>query len=143
MTYPAFAELVPHTEPMVLLDALVDWREGEAHCVFEVKPRTPFVHDGVLRSPMLLEHMAQAVAACLGYEAFRSGIGVRVGMIIACKQLEVFVDEVTVGTSLDVHVRRTRGSDVLSHFDCRVERAGERVVTSTLTLFHAEKPPGT
>lgn len=143
--YPAIAELIPHTGPMVLLDAMTDWEPGRAVCELVVRERAPFVADGAIGAPMLIEHMAQSVAACLGYEAYLGGSGVRVGMIIACRRFDALLPAVEVGDALRVEVERSRGNDTLSHFDCEVRREGadgdEPVARATLTLFHGERPP--
>jgi predicted hotdog family 3-hydroxylacyl-ACP dehydratase len=133
---------------MVLLDEMADWAPGRAACRMVVREQAPFVVDGELGTSMTIEHMAQAVAACLGYEAFQGGVGVRVGMIIACKRFEALVPALDVGDELVIAVERIRGNETLSHFDCHVDRraAGsshfKRAASATLTLFHAERPPG-
>lgn len=139
--YPAIAELVPHSGPMVLLDVMTEWAPGEATCTMRVRRGMPFVKEGAFDAVALVEPMAQAVAACLGYEALQGGEGVRVGMIIGCRRFRFEVDAIPVGEELVVAARRTRGSDTLSHFECETRRGGEVIATATLTLYHAEKPP--
>jgi predicted hotdog family 3-hydroxylacyl-ACP dehydratase len=140
-TYPPIEELIPHSGPMVLVDALVHWSEGEAACRLRVRERAPFVVDGKVESAVTIEYMAQTVAACLGYEELRGGAGVRVGMIIACKRFVAHADALSVGDELAIDVKRVRGNELLSHFDCRVLREGALFSEATLTLYHAEKPP--
>ena len=41
--YPPIRELIPHADPMVLLDELVHWAPGEARCSLTIAPGTPFV----------------------------------------------------------------------------------------------------
>jgi predicted hotdog family 3-hydroxylacyl-ACP dehydratase len=136
--FPAIEELVPHTGAMVLLDALVDYRPGYARCLGSVRAGAPFVRDGAVTSVVTIEYMAQAVAACLGCEALGEGTGVRVGMIIACKQFEAHAeDDLHVGDELVVEVRRIQGNDELSHFDCKLLRGGAPYSSALLTLYHA------
>jgi 3-oxoacyl-[acyl-carrier-protein] synthase I len=139
--YPAIAELVPHSGPMVLLDTMTYWAPGEATCVMRVRAGMPFVKGDSLDCVAMMEPMAQTVAACLGYEAFQGGEGVRVGMIIGCRKFRIDVPALRVGDELVIQVSRIRGSDTLSHFECEARRGEERVATATLTLYHAEKPP--
>lgn len=141
--YPPLRELIPHDTPMLLLDALTAWAPGEATCRLVIRDGAPFVDDGVVESVVCIEYMAQTVAACLGYEARQSGGGVRVGMIIACRKLELDVPRLYVGEAFDIHVERSGGDDTLSQCDARVVRAGdgERVAAGRLTIFHAERPP--
>lgn len=140
MSFPSIAQLVPHAEPMVLVDEMTEWVSGAATCTLVVRAHAPLVSDGSLLAPLLIEHMAQTVAACLGYEAFLGGEGARVGMIIACKKFSVHIPVVHVGDALTIRVRRVRGNETLSHFDCHVTRGEAPVATAVLTLFHGEPP---
>jgi predicted hotdog family 3-hydroxylacyl-ACP dehydratase len=139
--YPAIADLIPHAGAMVLLDALTDWQQGFARCVTTIREHAPFVTQGEVASVVSIEYMAQAVAACLGYEAITSGGGVRVGMIIACKRFEAHADTLHVGDVLEIEVRCVGGNESLSHFECKVTRAGAVFSESVLTLYHASSLP--
>lgn len=140
--FPPISELVPHSGAMVLLDEMLAWEPGRATCSMRLGEGAPFVEEGRIESPLLIEPMAQSVAACLGYEAFQGGIGVRVGMIIACKRFEAFVASVPADDVLLLRVSRTRGNATLSHFECVAEGSdGVAVASALLTLFHADQPP--
>jgi len=136
--FPPVALLVPHREPMVLLDRIVEWSPGYVECAMQVREGARLVDGGKLAAPLTIEHMAQSVAVCLGYEAYRGGRGVRVGMIVSCRAFDAFRDEASVGEDLSVHATRDRGNETLSHFDCEVRSQGERFSSATLTLFHGE-----
>jgi predicted hotdog family 3-hydroxylacyl-ACP dehydratase len=62
-------------------------------------------------------------------------------MIIGCRHFDLHVPFLEVGDEAIVRVRRIRGNESLSHFDCEIARGEERVASATLTLYHAEKPP--
>jgi predicted hotdog family 3-hydroxylacyl-ACP dehydratase len=65
--FPPIAFVIPHQEPMVLLDRIVDWSPGRIECALRVQDGARFVADGLLLVPLTIEHMAQAVAAmCTG-----------------------------------------------------------------------------
>ena len=140
--FPAVSELVPHEPPVLALDALVAWRPGHAEARLTVRPDDPFVRDGRLDAVVLLEYMAQAVAACLGMEAYAGSGGVRVGMVIACRQMAIRRPSLAVGEVLAISADRVRGTDALSHYDGAVRDGdGELVASATMTLVHGEKPP--
>ena len=136
--YPPIAMLMPHREPMVLLDRVVDWSPGYIECALRVRAGARFVEGGLLAAPYTIEHMAQSVAVCLGYEAYRGGRGVRVGMIVSCRQFDAHRNAASVGDELTIHATRDRGNETLSHFQCEVLSRGEAFASSTLTLFHGE-----
>ncbi|HTU57939.1 MAG TPA: hypothetical protein VMF89_05890 [Polyangiales bacterium] len=140
-TYPAIVDLVPHAGAMVLLDALTEWQKGYARCSALIREHAPFVKQGSVSAEVTIEYMAQAVAACLGYEAITGGGGVRVGMIIACKRFEAHADKLDVGDRIEVEARCISGNETLSHFECKLTRADEVFSEATLTLYHAESLP--
>lgn len=140
--YPPIEELVPHAGAMVLLEELLEWSAGHARCRLSIREGAPFVRERKVESAVTIEYMAQAVAACLGYEALLGGAGVRVGMIIGCKRFEAHSDQLHVGDELEVDVKCIQGNEALSHFEGKVMRAGALFSEALLTLFHAEELPG-
>lgn len=140
--FPEIAELVPHSGRMIVLDRMTAWADGIATCELQLKVSTTYVVDGHLDTITTIEHMAQSLAACLGYQAFRAGGGVRVGMVIASRVFEMDVPSVPVGQTLTVRVERVRGNDLLSHFNGTVCIDGKTISSATLTVYHADSPPG-
>ncbi len=136
--YPPISMLIPHRGPMVLLDRVVDWSPGFVECAMRVRPEARFVEADGLAAPFTIEHMAQSVAVCLGYEAYRGGRGVRVGMIVSCRAFKAYRPTAEVGSALRVIATRERGNEALSHFDCEVRFEHEAFADATLTLFHGE-----
>lgn len=126
---------------MVWLDALVDWKPGEACCTVRIEEGRPFVTSDGLPTVVLLEHMAQAVAVCLGYGALLSGESVRVGMVIACRVFDLHRPSTPLGAALQVAARREREVDEVSNYACEVLDGEELVASARLTLYHASEPP--
>ena len=139
--HPPIRDLIPHQPPMVWLDALVDWEPGLAVCQATITRDTALVVDDRLNTVTLIEYMAQAVASCLGYGALKNGEDIRVGMIVACRTLDLHREYVDVGSVLSVKARRVREVDAVSNFDCSVDLDGETIATSMMTLYHASEPP--
>ena len=94
---PAVSELVPHQTPVLALERLTHWRIGAARGTMTVRGSNPFVYAGKLHTAMSLEYMAQCVAACLGMEAYREGGNVRVGMVIACRKMQIHKQALQLG----------------------------------------------
>ena len=138
--YPAMQEMIPHAEPMILLDRMTDWAPGAATCELKITSESPFATEDGVDTTVSIEYMAQTVAACLGYEALRGGAGVRVGVIIGCRRFNLHRATLPIGVAT-VCAKRVRGNDSLSHFECRVIRGTQIVADAVLTVYHAEKPP--
>ena len=139
---PAITDLVPHEAPMVWLDELLEWKPGYARCRAVIHDGSPFVESGALSSVTLLEHMAQAVAACLGYGALKSGQEVRMGMVVACRRFDIERASVPVGSSLTVEATSVREVDAVSQYRCSVTLDEAKIAGAELTLYHAREPPG-
>lgn len=140
--FPPVADLVPHTAPTLVLEELVHWAPDQATLRFTVREHGLLVQNGRVDAAVTLEWMAQAAAACLGYEAFRGGEGVRVGMVVGVRRLQLLRPSFAVGEALTVEVRRTRGSDFASTFSGEVRDDSEAVVaTAAMTLVHGAAPP--
>lgn len=141
-SFPAITELVPHQTPVLAVEKLTRWELGHAQGELTIRASNPFVQNGKLDTVMSLEYMAQCVAACLGMEAFQNGGSVRVGMIIACRKMEIFQPELLLGETYAVKADCVRGNDSISHYDGEIRSSnGEVVATCTMTLVHGEKPP--
>ena len=141
-TLPAVTELVPHQAPVLALEELTSWELGHARGKLTIRDNNPFARDGEVNTVMSLEYMAQCVAACLGMEAYISGVNVRVGMVIACRKMQLLQPVLRVGQTYTVQADCVRSTDAISHYDGEVRSGdGERVATCTMTLVHGEKPP--
>ena len=140
--FPPVEDLVPHAAPTLAIDELVDWSEGKTHVRLVVREGGLLVRGGGVDTVVTLELMAQAVAACLGYEAFLHGGGVRVGMVVACRKFAIARARIEVGEQLDIHVVRLRGTDDASTFEAEVHDGQSTLVSSAvMTLVHGDRPP--
>lgn len=138
--YPAIEKLVPHGLPMRALDALEQWEPGRATCRVRIREGMPFVGDEGIASVVLLEYMAQAVAACLGHEAYRAGDGVRAGMIVGVRKMTLHHPHIPVDTDIRITVQRLTGTEEASTFSAEAHIADTLVAQARLTLFHADPP---
>ena len=140
--FPPVEDLVPHAASTLAIDELVDWSEGKTHVRLVVRDGGLLVRDGGVHTAVTLELMAQAVAACLGYDAFLHGGGVRVGMVVACRKFAIARARIDVGEQLDIHVVRLRGTDDASTFEAEVHDGNGALVSSAvMTLVHGDRPP--
>lgn len=139
--YAPIAKLVPHGTAIRAVEELIKWEPGKAHCRMTIRSDNAFVRDGELAAVTMIEYLAQAVAACLGQEAYEGGEGVRVGMLIGVRKMDLHVASARVGDVIELHVERVRGSDEVSTFRGEAVGPGGSIAEAMMTVFHAEKPP--
>ena len=139
---PDVTDLVPHQRPVLALERLVSWEQEHAVGELTVRADNPLLRDGKVETVMALEYMAQCVAACLGMDSYAGGGDVRVGMVIACRQMKISAPHLDLGQRYRVTADQVRGTDAISHYDGSITTwAGAPVATCTMTLVHGEKPP--
>ncbi len=139
--YPPIEDLVPHGYPIRALDDLIEWEPGRAVCRLQLKPGAAFVRDGRVASVVALEYMAQAVAACSGYEAYLGGGRVRVGMIVGVRRMDLIQPHISVGSLVKLVVERVRGNEEVSTFKGMTYADEQLVAEAHLTLVHPEAIP--
>lgn len=136
--YPAIQELLPHREPMILLDEVRDATEASITCSVELRPGSSFVENGSVQAFVTVEYMAQCVATYAGLKAYRRGDRVQTGYLIGVSTVDLAVDQIDVGELLIVRANHIWGDDSLGKFECTVDSNGLRVAAGVLTVFQGD-----
>ena len=139
--YPPVAELVPHRPPMILIDEILDIGERSLSARVALSEGSPFVEDGKLPALVTIEYMAQSVAAFAGALRRAAGKPVRLGFLIACREMELEVDSLFVGDELEVTVNQVWTDEQLGKFDCLVTRRGEKISRASLSVYQVDLSP--
>src|SRR5690606_33018105 len=78
-------KLIPHREPMVMVDALVYYSAFKAISELTVQGTNIFVEEGYFNETGLIEHMAQTAALHTGYKFYLKKLPVKEGFIGSVK----------------------------------------------------------
>lgn len=138
--YPAIETLLPHGPTIRMIDRLDAWEEGYVRCSTTVRTDSPFVQNGQLSTLITLEHLAQTVAAYLGYEAHLRGKGPSIGMVVACRDYRLMRPYLQVGDALRIEAKMIQGDIEHSQFRGEVYVSDVCVVSGVLTLVRSQKP---
>lgn len=133
MSFPPVAELVPQRPPMLLLDAVLAAEGGSITCAAEVRPDNLFIRDGRAPAATVLEYMAQAIAAERGLEAKGPPA---MGLIAACRSLELHADHLVAGDRLEITAQRGYVGE-LAEYTARVTRDGRLLAEAVLHVVTA------
>jgi len=142
--YPAIRDLVPHRDPMVLLDEVV-FADAESLCAaVKICRDSPFFDseaEGV-GAWVGIEYMAQAIAAHAGYLAQAKGEAVKVGFLLGTRRFETKTPQFTLGSNLHIQVHCSLQSENgLGAFECHIvdSTASEHILASaTITVFQPD-----
>jgi predicted hotdog family 3-hydroxylacyl-ACP dehydratase len=140
-SYPAVAEVVPHSGAMVLLTRVDDHVEHQTTCLVEIGEDTCFRQPGGLVPAWVgLEYMAQCVAVHAGLRARANGEPVKIGLLLGSKRIDFRTAAFSPGQVLEVKARRLWGDKNLGSFACSVVDAGSGtpLVEGTLSVLLAE-----
>lgn len=136
---PPIAELVPHEPPMLLIDELLAWTPVRARVRAQVRAGSPFVEAGRAPALVLIEIMAQAIAAASGMARRQTGGQPLRGVLLGTRELELTIDELAVGDVLIIDVARQLDDGTLARYACSVEREGQVVARAELNVM-IERP---
>ncbi|WP_411766906.1 hypothetical protein [Winogradskyella sp. A3E31] len=82
-------KLIPHREPMIMVDGLHHYSEKEAIASLTVREDNLFIADGMFSESGLIEHMAQTAALHAGYKFYTKNESAREGFIASIKKFEL------------------------------------------------------
>ena len=100
-------ELIPQREPIIMVDAILEYEESKVVGGLMVSEDCIFVENNTLKEPGVLEHMAQTVALYTGYEYYLKNMQAPVGYIGSMKNVEILqlpkIGEKLVTTATILH----------------------------------------
>ena len=136
MNIPDVRSLVPHSGPMVLLDRVIAADEESLCAEVTIRSDSLFCTVEGVGAWIGLEYMAQAIGAYAGYLAHRRGERVKIGFLLGTRRYDCSRSYFTVGTCLQIHVRRVFQSDNgMGSFECRIEDRGDALANVILTVY--------
>lgn len=133
--YPV-VDLLPHEPPMVLLDRVLAWDDGELEAEIEIRAGIPFYRESRgVPAHAGIEYMAQACGAYVGLEAKAAGLPVRLGFLLGTRRYYADAPYFRDGERLAVHVRQILRETEIGVFDCRITSGGGERASARLNLY--------
>jgi predicted hotdog family 3-hydroxylacyl-ACP dehydratase len=140
------AGYLPHQPPMRLLDDIVEVTDNRAVCRATIRPDCVFAVDGRVHPAAMIEYVAQACAVYAGVVSARDGGGPRLGLIMACREVDFLVDGFAVGDELTIAAQKVFAGSQMAAFTGTVRRGDQVCATIQLSVIDAEYaaalPPG-
>ncbi|MCY1005241.1 hypothetical protein OV079_06570 [Nannocystis pusilla] len=131
--FPPVAELVPQRPPMLLLDEVVAAGADDITCAAQVRPDNLFVIDGRVHASVLLEYMAQAIAAFAGLRARADHQPPALGLIAACRNFDLHAEHLAVGDPLQIVATRVFAG-AMAEYRAAVTRRGQPLAEAVLSV---------
>jgi predicted hotdog family 3-hydroxylacyl-ACP dehydratase len=139
MSYPDIRTLIPHADPMVLLDRVVSFENENLCAEVTIRPDSLFCGENGVGAWVGIEYMAQAIAAHAGYEQQLHGLPIKIGFLLGSRRYDVNCSSFPIGSVLKVYVHRVLLSENgLGSYECRIEANDEGNdvrASATVTVF--------
>ena len=136
----ALHDLLPHAPPMVLLDEVLGWDNGQAMTAVTMRNDSPFftVDKGV-RAYVGLEYMAQTCGVYAGIETLNAGLPVQPGYLLGTRNFHAAADWFLPGARLVIDVKEIFRQEKMAAFDCRIMLGEQLVASAQLNLYQADE----
>ncbi len=134
----AIGDLVPHANPMRMVDELVSYSRTGVVVLAFINEDHAFAQSEGVPAHVGLEMMAQACAVWAGLEARDAGKQVQVGLLLGSRSCRVEEPFFLFGEKLIVHAELVFRLGGMGVFDCNIELAGRRVAEASLNVYQPE-----
>lgn len=131
-------DLVPHANPMCLLDSVKTYSTNSITCLLTIHPETLFFDASQNGVPSYLgiEYMAQAIAAFSGIQGRLAGYKPKLGFLLGSRkyapQCAVFQNNSTLQVHAEQIIQEESGLFV---FDCTISIDNNIVVNAKINAF--------
>ena len=132
--YPV-ADLLPHAPPMLLLDAVLGYEDGQLLAQVTIRPDSIFFRDGGVPAHIGIEYMAQACGALAGIEALSASRPVRLGLLLGTRNFRAARDFFREGETLLISVDQMFRDAEMGVFEGRVMLGEVTLATATLNVY--------
>jgi len=116
-------DVLPHREPMILIDSLEFYDSDCCICQVIITKASPFYDDKLTGVPSYIgsEYMAQAIAAFAGANALDKKHDVTIGFLLGSRKYKTFKSAFLLNTLLTIKVKELyREESGLSVFECEI-----------------------
>ena len=134
--------LVPHGQPMLIVDKLIEVRERKSLSEVEISEDSIFVgEDGKLNEVSYPEIFSQAIAAQNGFRNMRNGKSGTKGLLLGVKNLEI-IDTACVGDKLLVSVYKAVRFGDFGIIKGEVFKGDDLIARGEIKVWHSDKDNG-
>ncbi|KHD26212.1 3-hydroxydecanoyl-ACP dehydratase [Vibrio caribbeanicus] len=136
-SYPCISQLLPHDEPMILIDQAIDIQHDSIHCQVDIGPKNPFFDTQSKTVPAYvgIEFMAQSIAAWSGYHAMKKGEQPPIGFLLGSRRYTSHCDTFQAGSRLDMYAEQLMEDNGMAVFSARIEIDSQVVASCQLNVY--------
>lgn len=132
--FPPPDECLPHRDPMLLVDGIVEMGDGWGICRGTVPANAPFVRADWVPALASIEVAAQSLGYVEAAAHFEAGPP-KMGMLVGVTNARLSTSGFAVGAQLQAHVQRTAWVPPMARAEARITSGNHEIATCTLTTW--------
>jgi predicted hotdog family 3-hydroxylacyl-ACP dehydratase len=138
----SITDVLPHRDPMVLIDSLESYDIDSCICQVKITNKSPFYNEKMAGVPSYIgnEYMAQAIAAYSGANALDSQHKVTIGFLLGSRKYKTFKPYFLLNTLLTIKVKQLYQEESgLSVFECEInDQTSNLIAQANINVFQPE-----
>jgi predicted hotdog family 3-hydroxylacyl-ACP dehydratase len=127
-------QLLPHREPMIMIDALVHIESDSATAIKTFSAGDYGLDGQYVSEPLLIECLAQTVAAAQGYHARKAGKAAPKGMLVGVNDFVINYPPVA-GSELELNIKIDRHIGPFCFTKAYIRQQGRVIAQGELKLY--------
>ncbi len=137
MKDPLLYDLIPHREPMLLIDRVVQVAADAATAEVLIHPQASFFQPGLgVPAWIGLEYMGQTAALIAGYQLQQGLTRPHLGFLLGTRQYAMHTTWFRDGDRLLVECQQAVVTgEHLAQFQCTISRAGDTLASAKLSVY--------
>ncbi len=131
-SYPPIEHLLPHSNPMILLDRVIEHASHSIVCEVTITTQS-FLYDEASQSvpaQVGIEYMAQTVAALGGIEATQAGDKPPIGFLLGARRYQHALGPFLCGQCYQVVAKELMRDDNMAVYQCQIIDDQQQLVAS-------------
>ncbi|WP_295892010.1 hotdog family protein [uncultured Vibrio sp.] len=134
---PSVEELLPHDEPMILIDRVLSIDVDSIRAQVDIGSKNPFYNEETQTIPAYvgIEFMAQAIAAWSGYHAIAQSEQPPIGFLLGSRRYHTLCDAFSNGQVIDIYAEQVMESNGMAVFSADLEHQGVKIATAQLNVY--------
>ncbi|WP_343581220.1 3-hydroxylacyl-ACP dehydratase [Acinetobacter sp.] len=132
-------QYIPHEQPMVFIDHLVEANEGYAIAELTIRPELMFCEAAGLPTWASIEIMAQTISAYSGWMGQQLQQAPKVGFLLGTRKLQLPFAYFALGQRLTIRVEQQYLHEGLGQFSCEIH-CNAQVISAMLSVYEPTDP---
>lgn len=129
-----------HADDIVLIDEVIEFKQGSIVSLTYIKPSTAFLENGELAIHKSIEMIAQTLGVYQGKLAELAGKKPRLGFLLGCRKFHIYVSSLKIGDKVQIVAKESLQDEAgFGVYDCELFANDKLGVKASLNVFSPDE----